>query len=146
MTHPRKQLLFILLSLVDLALTCWLLGHSGGQVYEANPVARWWLVRYGAGGLAGFKGAVVLLVLTLVTFIGRREPGAAGRILTFGCVSLVVVNLYSVALCPAACRAPEERETFVMRKFNEPLEKLNRATHEQLQHDTAIALTPCRQD
>ena len=55
MTHPRKQLLFILLSLVDLALTWWLLAHSYGQVYEANPVARWWLMRYGAAGLAGFK-------------------------------------------------------------------------------------------
>ena len=146
MTHPRKQLLFVLLSLVDLALTCWLLGHSEGQVYEANPVAGWWLARYGAAGLAGFKGAVVLLVLTLVAFIARRESRAAGRILIFGCVSLVLVDLYSVALCPAACRAPGERATIAMRKFNEPLEILNRATQKQLQHDTAIPLTPCRQD
>ena len=146
MTHPRKQLLFVLLSLLDLALTCWLLGHSEGQVYEANPVARWWLLRYGAAGLAGFKGAVVLFVLTLVTFIARREPRAAGRILNFACVSLVLVDLYSASLCPAACRAPEERERIAMRKFNEPLEKLNRTTQEQLQHDTAIALTTYRQD
>jgi hypothetical protein len=138
--------MFVLLSLLDLVLTCWLLGHSEGQVYEANPVARWWLVRYGAAGLAGFKGAVVLIVVPLVTFIARREPRAAGRILTFGCVSLVLVDLYSVALCPAACRAPGERATIAMRKFNEPLEILNRATQKQLQHDTAIPLTPCRQD
>src|SRR5262249_47171337 len=134
MTHPRKQLLFVLLSLVDLALTCWLLGHYEGQVYEANPVASWWLVRYGAIGLAGYKGGVLLLVMTFVTFIDRRKPRAAGRILIFGCVSLVLVALYSATLCPAACRAPEERETIAMRKVNEPLEKLNRATQEQLQH------------
>jgi hypothetical protein len=124
MTHPRKQLLFALLSLADLTLTCWLLGHSDGQVYEVNPVAGWWLARHGAAGLAGFKGAVVLLVLTLTAIIARRKPQAAGRILTFGCVSLVLVVLYSAALCPAACRSPEEREMIATGEFNERLEKM----------------------
>jgi hypothetical protein len=98
MTHPRKQILFALLSLADLTLTCWLLGHSDGQIYEANPVARWWLAQHGAVGLAGFKGAIVLFVLTLTVVISRHKPRAAGRILTFGCVSLVFVVLYSAAL------------------------------------------------
>ena len=95
MTHPKKQILFALLSLADLTLTWWLLGHSDGQVYEVNPVARWWLVRHGAVGLACFKGAVVLLVLTLTAVISRSKPRAAGQVLTFGCVSLVFVVLYS---------------------------------------------------
>jgi DNA-directed RNA polymerase specialized sigma24 family protein len=104
MGYARKQLLFLIVSLADLALTCWLLRHSDGQIYEANPIARWWLVRFGAAGLACFKGAVVLLVLTLADFIARRRPRAAGRILVFGCVSTVLVVVYSAALCPAASR------------------------------------------
>jgi hypothetical protein len=127
MTHPRKQLLFVVLSLADLTLTCWLLGHSEGQVYEVNPVAGWWLARHGAAGLAGFKGAVVLLVLTLTAVISRRKPQTAGRILTFGCVSLIFVVLYSVALCPAACHLPEEREMIATRGFNQRLEKMKSA-------------------
>jgi hypothetical protein len=122
MTHPKKQLLFVLLSLADLVLTCRLLGHSGGQVYEANPVAQWWLARLGAAGLVYFKGADVLLVLILAAFIARTRPRAAGRILTFGCVTLVLVVLYSAALCPPACCSTGTQQ------FNEHVEKMNRAT------------------
>jgi hypothetical protein len=104
MTLARKQLLFLLLSLADLALTYWLLRQSDRQIYEANPVARWWLVQYGAAGLACFKGAVALAVLILVAFIARHRPRAAGRILVFACLSLVLVVVYSATLCPAACR------------------------------------------
>ena len=98
MGYARKQLLFLLLSLADLALTYWLLRQSDRQIYEANPVARWWLAQHGAVGLAGFKGAIVLFVLTLTVVISRHKPRAAGRILTFGCVSLVFVVRYSAAL------------------------------------------------
>jgi hypothetical protein len=100
--HPGMQLLFALLSGADLGLTCWLLGHSGGSVYEANPVAGWCLARHGWGGLAGFKGAVVLVVLGLTALIFRRRPRAAGRLLGFGCAGLALVVLYSAALCRTA--------------------------------------------
>src|SRR5262245_36528876 len=107
--HPGKQLLFILLSLADLALTGWLLGRPGAEVYEANPVARWWLAHYGWPGFAGFKAAVVGLVIALSAVIARSRPRAAGRVLGLGCAGLAAVVLYSAALCPAAARSPQER-------------------------------------
>src|SRR5262249_41553021 len=54
--HCRKLLLFLLLSLTDLWLTWFLVQRSDGAVYEGNPVAAWWLSRYGLPGLALFKG------------------------------------------------------------------------------------------
>src|SRR5262249_42970852 len=108
--RPRwgKQVLFALLSLADLALTWWLLGRPGGQVYEANPVARYWLLHHGWLGLAAFKAALVLLVLLLARAVARSRPGAGGRRLTFGCAALVLVVLYSASLCRTVARQDPE--------------------------------------
>jgi hypothetical protein len=98
MAQRAKQVLFVLLSIADLTLTCWLVRSSGGQAYEANPVAAWWLARHGAWGLACFKAAAVLGALGLTSLIARHRPRAAGGILTLGCASLAVVVVYSSAL------------------------------------------------
>jgi hypothetical protein len=132
MPHPGKQALFVLLSLADLALTCWLLARSGGQLYEANPVASWWLARHGAVGLACFKSAVVLLVLALVVVIARRRPCAAGRILSFGCASLVLVIGYSISLCRTALLTPQERRTAALAEANREIDTINRQTQAEL--------------
>jgi hypothetical protein len=132
MPHPGKQALFVLLSLADLALTCWLLGRSGGQVYEANPVASWWLTQHGAAGLACFKGAVVLLVLGLAVVISRSRPCVAGRVLGFGCASLVVVLGYSATLCRAALRTPEERKEAIRAEMEQHLAQVNEHTRAAL--------------
>jgi hypothetical protein len=114
--------LFVLLSLADLTLTCWLLADSGGQVYEANPVAGWWLARHGLAGLACWKGATVLLVLALVAFIARRRPRTAGRVLAVGCSCLLFVVVYSAALC----RAGERRVLEEASRQLKQLEAVNR--------------------
>ena len=80
-----KQLLFVVLSLADLALTWWLFTSSNGQVDEANPLARWWLAQFGWLGLAAFKAGVVVLVVGLAGLIGRSRPRTAGRVLDLGC-------------------------------------------------------------
>jgi hypothetical protein len=108
--RPRMQLLFVLLSGADLALTWWLLGGSGGEVYEANPVANWWLARAGWAGLAGFKAALVLLVLGLAAVIGRHRPRAADGVLCFACAAVAAVVLYSATLCPTAWGSAEQRQ------------------------------------
>src|SRR5437588_12828510 len=64
-----KLYLFAVLSAADFVMTWWLLRHGDGVVYESNPVANWWLGRFGWTGLAGFKGAVALLALTLFSVI-----------------------------------------------------------------------------
>jgi hypothetical protein len=130
MVQRSKQVLFVLLSVADLALTCWLLERSGGHVQEANPVAAWWLAQHSALGLACFKGAAVLVVLGLAALIARHRPRAAGHILTFGCTALALVVLYSVSLCPAATLSPEEREAIETWEASRQLDETNRATHE----------------
>lgn len=98
LTHPRKLSLFAVLSLADLALTCFLLGRPGGGAYEWNPVASWWLVRFGWAGLAGFKLGILLLIAALILVVSRSRPRAAGRLLNFGCVALLAVIVYSGSL------------------------------------------------
>jgi hypothetical protein len=98
LAHPRKLSLFALLSLADLALTCFLLGRPGGGAYEWNPVASWWLIRFGWAGLAGFKLGILLLIAALILVVSRSRPRAAGRLLTFGCVALLAVVVYSGSL------------------------------------------------
>jgi hypothetical protein len=99
LSPPRKQALFVLLSLADLALTWWLLGHSDGQVYEANPLARWWLARGGWAGLALFKVGTVVVVVALSALIACWRPRTADRLLGVSCAGMACVVLYSIALC-----------------------------------------------
>src|SRR5262249_20124275 len=109
--------------------TCWLLGNSTGEVYEANPVAAWCLARYGLAGLVGFKAATVLVVLGLAAVIaasGRQR--VAGGILRLGCASLLLVIGYSASLCPAALRTPEERKADQNRQVQREIDALNQAT------------------
>lgn len=61
-------------------------------MYEANPLANWWLSRHGWLGMASFKAAVVLAVVGLTAVLARSRPRMAGSVL-----GLVV--LYSLALC-----------------------------------------------
>jgi Domain of unknown function (DUF5658) len=112
MPHPVKLLLFTLLSVADLTVTWWLLGNSDGDIYEANPIARFWLQRYGSLGLAGFKVSLILLTTFLIVIVARSRPRAAGRLLGFGCVCLTLVVSYSAALYlvtirPALAQAPD---------------------------------------
>jgi hypothetical protein len=98
LAHPRKLSLFAVLSLADLALTCFLLGRPGGGAYEWNPVASWWLVRFGWAGLAGFKLGIILLIAILILAVSRNRPRAAERLLAFGCAALLAVIVYSGSL------------------------------------------------
>jgi hypothetical protein len=106
--HRSLSVLFTLLSLTDLALTWWLLDGSGGWVYEANPIARWFLQHHGWPGMACFKVAVVFLVLGLTAIIFRYRPRAARGILGLGCASLALVVWYSTGLCQAPQQAIDE--------------------------------------
>jgi hypothetical protein len=96
--HPRKLLFFAALSLADLSLTCLLLQGGGGRAYESNPVAAWWLSRFGWAGLAAFKLTLTVLVASLALAVSRRRPHAGGRVLAFGCSALLAVVLYSACL------------------------------------------------
>jgi hypothetical protein len=100
LAHPGKLSLFVALSLADLALTRFLLERQGGGAYEWNPVASWWLARFGWAGLAGFKLGTVLLVAAVSVIVSRRRPLAAGRLLVFGCAALLAVIVHGGRLVP----------------------------------------------
>jgi hypothetical protein len=134
--HPRKQILFSLLSLADLGLTWFLIGQGGGQVYESNPLAGWCLVRHGWVGLACFKVAVVLVVFALAAVISRFRPRAGGQVLGLGCAVLALVVLYSTALCQGAAWLPTGGQA-VVGEENSLLED-GRRTWAQLQRKDAL--------
>jgi hypothetical protein len=106
MKMPRSLLgrfaLLVVLGLTDLALTCYLLRTERGHVYESNPVAQWWLAHWGWAGLAGFKLAVLLLVMTAASLIGRHRPRTAAHVLTFACGATALVVGYSCTLLGTA--------------------------------------------
>jgi hypothetical protein len=126
--HPRKQLLFALLSAADFGLTWWLLGQPDGRAYEANPVANFWLARFGWLGLACFKAAVVCVVLGLASAISRSRPLAGGRVLQLGCACLAVVVAYSSAL---AAHPADDPDLAPGGAFEAHLAELNRRTAEE---------------
>src|SRR6478609_3973805 len=88
-------ILFLILSLSDLCLTWMLIRHGGGRVYESNPVAHAWLRGYGWHGLAGFKGLTVLVFAAAVLVLLRHRPRAGLVLVTFACVAVGWVVLYS---------------------------------------------------
>jgi hypothetical protein len=79
-------LVLLLLNAADFALTRLLCQESGGA-YEANPVAAWWLMRFGWLGLAGFKAALVFAVVGIAVLLIRHRPKAAWAVLGVGCVA-----------------------------------------------------------
>jgi hypothetical protein len=105
--------LFGLLSVADLLLTWGLLQSADGQVYEGNPVARWWLAHYGWPGLTTFKIGTALLGGGLCGIIFIYRPSMGRKILLFACATLAVVVLYSSSLagylkvpCKGSARDP----------------------------------------
>jgi hypothetical protein len=90
--------LFVALSAVDLVLTWVLLRHTGGAVYEGNPIANAFLSQYGWAGMAIFKVTDMLLVTFIVCLLGLFQPSAARRVLSIACIILSVVALYSLYL------------------------------------------------
>src|SRR4051794_13958293 len=98
---------FFALSLADLAVTYALLRASPGEFHEGNPVARWWLDRWGWAGLACFKAVVVLLVLATAGAVARRRRRAATGILAFACGATALVVAYGCTLAATARNLPD---------------------------------------
>jgi hypothetical protein len=125
----KRHLLFIALSLADLVLTCSMLDRFGGQVYEANPIAGWWLAQHGWVGLVGFKALLVTLVFGLTLLIARSHGRAASRVLKVGCAALALVLLYSVGVGTVAAA----RESAAERRAQKALEQDKRWLHDRNQ-------------
>jgi hypothetical protein len=107
LAHPRKLLLFVLLSLSDLGLTWLLVERGAGEVYESNPLAGWWLAAFGWLGLAAFKAGTVVTVAGLALWVSRYRPAAGNLILVFACSAVGCVVGYSCYLAGFGVRAAE---------------------------------------
>jgi hypothetical protein len=92
--------LFAGLALTDLSLTWLLLQQSGGGAYEWNPIASWWLARFGWCGLGLFKLGIVGLIGLVARIVSRHRPQVADRLLAFGCAVHLAVIVYSGWLVP----------------------------------------------
>jgi hypothetical protein len=106
--HPRRFLLFLVLSLVDLLLTGWLIQPGDGLIYEGNPLASWWLTSYGWPGLAAFKVLMVLVATSLVGVICLYRPRTGGRVLSVSCLAVGAVVAYSCCLAGLRGAVPSE--------------------------------------
>jgi hypothetical protein len=128
------MLVFVVLSLCDLVLTCLLLERFEGGVCEANPIAQWCLRGYGWFGLALFKTSMVLLVLALTQIISRWRPGTSRHLLDFGCTILAAVVFYSAAVGRTAQTSSE-----IVAKITAENEESNRQAHQKSLETIAYA-------
>jgi hypothetical protein len=87
---------FILVNVLDIFLTYLLLAQ--GSHFEANPIARYFLDRWGPKGVIGFKLALVALVCVIAQVVARTHLRTARRLL-YGVTALVAaVVVYSLGL------------------------------------------------
>lgn len=93
---------FILVNLLDFFMTYWMLMSvqpEQGQFYEANPLARYFLHRWGVvKGLLGYKLATVILVCLIAQIVALTRLETARRLLIFVTLILVGVVIYSGVL------------------------------------------------
>jgi hypothetical protein len=75
--------------------------EEGFLAIEVNPVANWLLEEFGWAGMAALKFGTMLTVLGLVRLIAHWRPQASFRILTFGCLLVGGVVVYSALLLGA---------------------------------------------
>ena len=93
---------FILVNMLDFFATYWLLQHSNELGFrpftESNPVARFFLDRWGIKGLLGFKLAIVLFVCIVAQIVALRREATGRRLLKFGTVVVFGVVVYSASI------------------------------------------------
>ena len=93
-----RLFLFLVLSLADLLITILLLMGSPHTAEEVNPIARAWLVNYDWQGLIVFKALVVAIVSAIGVYISLRQPDTGRKVLTFACLVVGLVVIYSYRL------------------------------------------------
>ena len=82
-------------------MTYWMLMHQGEERIsfgESNPVARYFLDRWGIHGLLYFKIAIVTFVILITVIIAERKLHLARLILWIGIATTAAVVIYSVRM------------------------------------------------
>lgn len=100
----HETALFILVNVLDFFMTFWMLSHrnedgSGGYFIESNPVAAYFLYRWGPfRGMLFFKLAIILVVCLVTQIIATRKLETARWILRFGTALVALVVVYSLTV------------------------------------------------
>lgn len=96
--HAERELLwFVLVSALDIFAT-YILLRQGDQFSESNPIARYFLDRWGIKGLIYFKMGMVAFICTVAHVISLKRPEWAQRVLQLATVVVAAVVVYSVML------------------------------------------------
>jgi hypothetical protein len=89
MLYDQPLTWFVLLSSLDLMLT-WVVLHLGGA--EVNWLARVFLERGDLYGLLAFKFGMVVAIILLCDFVGRRDE-ARGRFIAYAAVVITCLPI-----------------------------------------------------
>ncbi len=88
--------IFILVSALDIFMT-WIL-LSGDGFRESNPIAKYFLDRWGRKGFVGFKFASVTVVCVIAQIVATKNLRLARMVLLFGTIVVGAVVVYSFML------------------------------------------------
>ena len=97
----HETVMFILVNVLDFATTYYMLMHrdqGGGSFYESNPVAQYFLNRWGVKGLLQFKMAVVAFVCVIAQIVATKKEASARFLLVMGTIVVSIVVVYSLKL------------------------------------------------
>ena len=94
---------FILANALDVFMTYLALSYSAAGrtsrlIGEGNPIARWFINRWGPKGMVFLKFTVVAFVVVLAQIIAQRKMSSARRLLNFGTILVTCVVIYSFIL------------------------------------------------
>ena len=89
--YPNRYVWFVFLSALDALLTYVILWIGGG---EANAIARWVLEEFDFVGMVVFKFAIVVFVILLCEYIGRRSESKGRKLaewsIALTCIPVVI--------------------------------------------------------
>lgn len=91
----NETTVFILVNVLDIFMTHRLLSLGG---IEANPIANFFIRRWGFNGAIGFKLILVATVCVIAQIVATKKLNTAKRLLIVGTLIVSCVVIYSVGL------------------------------------------------
>lgn len=92
---PNGYAWFVLISALDVMLT-WVILHLGGR--EANALAARVILHFGLPGLVVYKFLLVIVVICICEFVGRRNAETARKLLSVGIMITCMPVVLALAL------------------------------------------------
>lgn len=92
---PNGYVWFVLVSALDIMLT-WVVLHAGGR--EANALAERVIFHFGLPGLVAYKFVLVIVVVAICEFVGRRKRETARKLLSVGIMITCMPVVLALAL------------------------------------------------